>query len=229
MRGDGALGARPPGRPLVLGNMVASVDGHVTVDGGSTGLGGEGDKAMFHALRGVVDAVLAGAGPCAPSATAGSCAHPSAAPRAVALGLDADPAMLLVSRSGDVPWEAPLFEVPEQRVGIACAGEPDVPAHVQAQLTFVGSTTRRRGRRSPRSARRSACAASCARAGRRSTPRCSPTASSTSCSSPSRPRSPASRPTPPAWCPSCDAARDLQLRWVLRAGDELLLRYAVSG
>ena len=30
-------------RPLVLCNMVASLDGRVTVDGGSSGLGGEGD------------------------------------------------------------------------------------------------------------------------------------------------------------------------------------------
>jgi riboflavin biosynthesis pyrimidine reductase len=65
----------PPGAPATaddllramplrstVGNMVASVDGRTVVDGGSTALGGEGDKAMFGALRRAADAVLAGTG-----------------------------------------------------------------------------------------------------------------------------------------------------------------------
>ena len=54
---------RPPtGRPWVLVNMVASIDGATAVDGRSGGLGGPGDKAVFHALRAVADVILVGAG-----------------------------------------------------------------------------------------------------------------------------------------------------------------------
>ncbi len=51
-----------PDRPWVAVNMVASVDGAVTVEGRSGGLSGAGDKAIFFALRGVADVVLVGAG-----------------------------------------------------------------------------------------------------------------------------------------------------------------------
>lgn len=126
-----------PDRPCVLGNMVTSIDGHVTVDGGSTGLGGDGDKAMFHALRGVVDAVLAGAGTLRAERYGRLVRKPERRAQREALGLAPDPAMLILTRSGDVPWEAPLFAEPEQRVGIATGREVDVPNEVSAQLTIV--------------------------------------------------------------------------------------------
>ncbi len=55
---------RPPGpdRPWVAVNMVASVDGAVTVEGRSGGLSSPGDKAIFFALRSVADVILVGAG-----------------------------------------------------------------------------------------------------------------------------------------------------------------------
>lgn len=53
---------RPDDRPWVMVNMIASIDGAVTVDGRSGGLGGPADKAMFRALRGVADVIVAGAG-----------------------------------------------------------------------------------------------------------------------------------------------------------------------
>lgn len=52
----------PEERPWVLVNMVASVDGAVTVDGRSGGLSGPGDRAIFFALRSVADIILVGAG-----------------------------------------------------------------------------------------------------------------------------------------------------------------------
>jgi 5-amino-6-(5-phosphoribosylamino)uracil reductase len=56
--------ARPPhaDRPWLLVNMVASLDGGVTVDGRSGGLAGKADKELFGALRQIADVVLAGAG-----------------------------------------------------------------------------------------------------------------------------------------------------------------------
>lgn len=100
--------------------MVASVDGRIAVDGGSSALGGEGDHALFNALRRSVDAVLAGTGTI----------------RAEDYGpLAGGAALLMLTRSGDVPWDARAFAAPEQRVGIA--GPVTVPAHVRARVTTV--------------------------------------------------------------------------------------------
>ena len=52
----------PAGRPWVLTNMVATVDGAASVDGLSGGIGGDADRAAFHALRAVPDVILVGAG-----------------------------------------------------------------------------------------------------------------------------------------------------------------------
>ena len=53
---------RPPDRPWVMCNMVASVDGATAVDGVSGPLGGAGDRAVFTALRSMADVILAAAG-----------------------------------------------------------------------------------------------------------------------------------------------------------------------
>ena len=53
---------KPPGRPWVLVNMIASPDGATALDGRSGGLGGPADKAVFRALRALPDAILVGAG-----------------------------------------------------------------------------------------------------------------------------------------------------------------------
>jgi riboflavin biosynthesis pyrimidine reductase len=49
-------------RPYVVLNMVATVDGRATLDGRSGPLSDPADRALFHALRAAVDAVMAGAG-----------------------------------------------------------------------------------------------------------------------------------------------------------------------
>lgn len=55
---------RPPpsDRPWILANMVTSVDGATAVDGLSGKLGGDGDKAVFRAVRALADAIVVGAG-----------------------------------------------------------------------------------------------------------------------------------------------------------------------
>jgi riboflavin-specific deaminase-like protein len=59
----GAAGRTPPsGRPWVLLNMVASVDGATAVDGVTASLGGAADKAVFGVIRTLADAILVGAG-----------------------------------------------------------------------------------------------------------------------------------------------------------------------
>ena len=50
------------GRPWVVANMISSLDGAITVDGLSGGLGGPADKAVFSAVRAVADVIVAGSG-----------------------------------------------------------------------------------------------------------------------------------------------------------------------
>lgn len=49
-------------RPWVMCNMISSVDGGIAVDGTSGGLGGDGDKAVFDALRSIPDVIIVASG-----------------------------------------------------------------------------------------------------------------------------------------------------------------------
>jgi 5-amino-6-(5-phosphoribosylamino)uracil reductase len=51
----------PPGRSLRV-NFIASLDGAITVDGLSEGLGSPGDRRIFRVLRALADVVLVGHG-----------------------------------------------------------------------------------------------------------------------------------------------------------------------
>ena len=55
-------GDAPPRRPYLLLNMIATADGRASLGGRSGPLGNRADRELFHALRTVVDAVMAGAG-----------------------------------------------------------------------------------------------------------------------------------------------------------------------
>jgi riboflavin biosynthesis pyrimidine reductase len=52
----------PPDRPAVALNMIASLDGRITIAGRAGALTNRADYELFHALRGAADAVLVGAG-----------------------------------------------------------------------------------------------------------------------------------------------------------------------
>jgi riboflavin biosynthesis pyrimidine reductase len=99
----------PPDRPWVLVNMVASLDGAITVDGRSGGLGRPADKAMFSALRAVADLVLVGAGTA--RAEGYGPARPSEATQAARLrrGQAAVPRIAVVTGSLDLDLASPLF------------------------------------------------------------------------------------------------------------------------
>ena len=83
------------GRPAVRLNMIASVDGAVSVRGRSGALGGPGDRRVFGALRSLADVVLVAAG------TVRAERYGPAAPPG--------PAIAVVSRSLDLDWDSPLF------------------------------------------------------------------------------------------------------------------------
>ena len=119
------------GTPLFL-DMVATVDGRATVEGRSGPIGGEGDKEMFHALREVPDAILVGSGTLRAEKYGRLVRSPERRARRAAAGLDPDPLMIVVTGSGNLPWDAPLWAEPEQRVVVF--GPVRMPPSVTAQV-----------------------------------------------------------------------------------------------
>lgn len=115
----------PAGRPWVLVNMIASLDGAITVDGRSGGLGRPADKAMFSALRAVGDVVLAGAGTVRGEGYGPP--RPSATTRAArrARGQAEAPRLAIATRRLDLDLTAPLFaEAEAPPYVLTCAAAP---------------------------------------------------------------------------------------------------------
>ncbi len=104
----------PAERPWVLVDMIASLDGAITVDGRSGGLAGPADKEMFRALRAIGDVILAGAGTV--RAERYGPPRPPAETRAArrARGQSEAPRLAIVSRSLDLDVSAPMFTEAEQ-------------------------------------------------------------------------------------------------------------------
>jgi riboflavin biosynthesis pyrimidine reductase len=126
-----------PDRPYLVANMVSSADGRATLSGRSGQMGGDADRELFQALRVSVDAVLAGTRTVQVERYGRLVRDPARRARRVEAGLASDPLAVLVTRRGDVPWEAPLFAAPEQRVAI-CTGAPlQVPEDVAAQVEVL--------------------------------------------------------------------------------------------
>lgn len=128
----------PADRPLVMVNMVATADGLITVDGRSGPIGGEGDHAMFHGLRTIVDAILVGTGTLRAEKYGRMIRRPQRRAMRAALGLEEDPIALLLTRSGELPWDAPLFQEPLQRVVVA---GPCSPPPLAAQVEVVDAAS----------------------------------------------------------------------------------------
>ena len=101
-------------RCWVRGNMVTSVDGGATSEGKSGGLGGDGDRAVFAALRALADVVLVGASTALVENYSG--VRLSAAERAARTrrGQSEVPPLAVLTRSGRLTPDATLFrtEVP---------------------------------------------------------------------------------------------------------------------
>jgi riboflavin biosynthesis pyrimidine reductase len=126
------LGAlAPPGRPYVVVNMVASVDGRAAVEGRSGPLGGPADRAIFFELRASVDAVLAGTGTLRAEQYGRLVRKPERMAQRVARGLEPEPVALILSRSGDVPSDIPLLQDPEARPVVLTGAEAEPAAALE--------------------------------------------------------------------------------------------------
>jgi riboflavin biosynthesis pyrimidine reductase len=128
----------PADRPLVLVNMVATADGLITIGGRSGPIGGPGDHALFHGLRTIVDAVLVGTGTLRVERYGRMVRDPGRRARRAELGLAEDPLALLITHSGNLPWDAPLFRAPEQRVVVVGPpGRLKIPVEVSADVDVI--------------------------------------------------------------------------------------------
>jgi riboflavin-specific deaminase-like protein len=115
--GELDLGARiPVDRPYTVVNFVASADGHAAFRGRSRWLSDEADRELFHGLREHVDAVMAGTGTLRAERYGRMVRDPERRRRRAASGLNPEPLAVIMSRSGDVPTDIPLFSDPGSRV-----------------------------------------------------------------------------------------------------------------
>ncbi len=129
-----ALGDRAPAeRPYVVANFVSTVDGKATAQGRTAQLGGEGDRTVFLLLRTQVDAVLVGTGTLLVERYGAPVRDARMIEMRVADGRDPHPLMVIVSRSGDVPFDIPLFADARSRVALYVPPEAVVPP-VEAEV-----------------------------------------------------------------------------------------------
>jgi riboflavin biosynthesis pyrimidine reductase len=97
-------------RPYTFFNFVATLDGRAALDGSTRPLGGPADLEMLLALRAVADAVLIGPG----TVRAEGYGRLVSAERRPG----PPPPAVLISRRFDIPWEAGLFAAADQPVVI---------------------------------------------------------------------------------------------------------------
>lgn len=123
----------PPGRPHVVANFVASVDGKATLAGRSRGLSSPADRALFHRLRTQADAVLVGTGTLRVERYGAIIRDEALREARVAEGLAPDPLAVTITRGHALPLDIPLFQDPASRIAVyagAGTAEPDCPAQV---------------------------------------------------------------------------------------------------
>ncbi len=113
------LGERaPPERPYVVVNFVSSADGRAGFKGRSGALGDPADRFVFHGLREQVDAVFAGTRTLKTERYGRMIRDPEARRRREQAGHPPEPLACVVTRSGEVPSEIPLFAEPEARIAV---------------------------------------------------------------------------------------------------------------
>jgi riboflavin-specific deaminase-like protein len=123
-------------RPFLYLNMVATADGRASLEGGTARLGSEADTRLLTELRALADAVLVGTGTIRTEGYGRLVRNAERVARREAAGLSPTPTAVVISRSFDVPWGAPLFEAADQPV-IVYTGAGGAPPRVAAPLEVV--------------------------------------------------------------------------------------------
>jgi len=129
-------GSAPAGRPYVVLNMVATVDGRATLAGRTAPISSVPDRQLFHALRTRVDAVMVGAGTLRIERYGRIVRDASRREQRRAIGLEPDPLAIVVSASLDLPPDLPLLQDPDSRVVVITASDATLDASA-AQIDYV--------------------------------------------------------------------------------------------
>jgi riboflavin biosynthesis pyrimidine reductase len=124
-------------RPRVMLNMVTTVDGRASLHGRSAPLSSSADRALFHALRTPVDAVLVGAGTVRTERYGPIVRDDARRQARLARGLPAEPLACIVSGSLALGADIPLLADPDARVAIVTTSNDSLPAGCRAQLEYV--------------------------------------------------------------------------------------------
>ncbi len=102
--------SRSPERPWMMLNMIAGIDGAISIAGVSGGLGGPADAAVFGAIRAVADVILVGAGTVIAENYRRPQTPPSVQELRLARGQAPMPTVAIVSNSLSVPPDHRVFE-----------------------------------------------------------------------------------------------------------------------
>lgn len=119
-----------PDLPHTIANFVSTADGRAAFDDRSAPLSDEGDRGMFHTLRERVEAILVGTGTLRAERYGRLIPNAETRERRIRNGLAPEPIACIVTRSGTLPTEVPLFAEPEARIIVFTTAAVDVPDHV---------------------------------------------------------------------------------------------------
>jgi len=123
-------------RPYIVLNMASTLDGRASIDGRSGPIGNRADRELFHALRGGVDAVMAGAGTVRVERYGRIIAKGPARQARLERGLSAEPLACIVSGQLSLPLDMPLFGEPQARVVIVTSSPASLP-DTAAQVEYI--------------------------------------------------------------------------------------------
>jgi len=127
-------------RPAVRVNMVASLDGAITVEGRSGGLGGDADWRVFMTLRALADVILVGAGTVRNEGYGPPRLSEEAQAARRARGQARLPSIAVVSRALTLDWGSRFFaEAPDDArpLVVTCASAPDDGRRRAAEVADV--------------------------------------------------------------------------------------------
>jgi riboflavin-specific deaminase-like protein len=124
-------------RPFTYVNMIATADGRAALKGRTSTLGDDADLEMLLELRTLADAVLIGPGTLRAEGYDTLVRTPERRARRAGAGQTPTPVAVVISRSLDLPWNAGLFAARDQPV-LVYTGEGDAaPPEVAAPVELV--------------------------------------------------------------------------------------------
>jgi riboflavin biosynthesis pyrimidine reductase len=140
-------------RPWLITNFATTADGRATLDGRSGPIGDDGDTELFRRLRTQVDALLVGTRTLEIERYGKLVRRPEMRAAREAIGLAPDPLMAIVSRSGALPLEIPLWKDADAHIVVfttldaeepPCAGRVEMVRLDPAELTLTTALRRLR-------------------------------------------------------------------------------------